>query len=108
MASSSRSTPAKCRWAAATADAAIHDHCALMAPPELKATEWDVSAHAAAAMAGPVALDQIRMGSTLRGLGHLEVAVGDLFDRDVAERQHLGALHKARGTVHIPHPGIAH
>jgi hypothetical protein len=76
MASSSRSTPAKCRWAAA--EPAIHDHCALMA--DLCATEWDVSAHSAAAMAGPVALDQIRMGSTLRGLGHLEVAVGDLFN----------------------------
>ena len=34
--------------------------------------------------------------------------MGNLFDRDVAERQHLGALHKARGTVHVPDPGVAH
>jgi hypothetical protein len=34
--------------------------------------------------------------------------MGDLFDRDIAEGQDLGALHETSGAVHVPDPGIAH
>ena len=44
----------------------------------------------------------------LGGFGDLEVTVGDLFDRDVTEGQHLRTLDESCRPVHIPDPGVAH